>query len=335
MDLKIPGTTLLKALAGSNAYGLATEHSDEDFRGVFVAHKKDFFKLDFQKEVSDETNDQSYFELSKFSELLQKSNPTILEMLSYPEKNIREIHPSFNLFTSENWLSMRAKDSYMGYALSQVRKAYGLKKRINLPDEEKSLDHFDFMEIIKDGEVSSFKKFIKQNENLSVTPVMDDLNLYSLWKCADSSLTFDDKNGFSAFKKGEELVGYLRYRKSEYGKYLKEYKSYFKWKTDQENQEILISGGEYDGKFLMHAFRLLYTVKDIAEKGELILVRPEREFLLKVRNHEFQYGELINKSEDLIQEVREAFKKTDLPENIDEEKVKSISAEIRAAVYDS
>jgi len=210
-----------------------------------------------------------------------------------------------------------------------------LKKRINLPQTEKALDGFDFMEILSNGEVKKFKELYEAGDYLSVTPVMDDLNLFSLWQSSDSKLSLNEQNEFSAFKKGDELIGYLRFKKSDYSKYLREYRSYFKWKTDQEHHKILINGGEYDGKFLMHAFRLLYTVKDVAEKGELIIMRPEREFLLKVRNHEFQYGELINKTEDLIQEVREAFKRSDLPSEVDKEKAGNISAEVRAAIYNS
>lgn len=334
MNLEIPGTIIISALAGSHAYGLATEQSDEDYRGVFVTDKKLFYKQEFPLELSDQSNDQSYFEITKFSELLLKSNPSILEMMHYPEENIREIHPAFELYKNENWLSKKCRDSFMGYALSQLRKAYDLKKRINLPENDRELTGADFLDVYVNAEVLRFSDFSDSTENFSVYPLVEEMNMYSLWKNPGSELSFNADNEFSEFKKGTELVGYLRFKKSEFGKYRREYASYFKWKSDTEKQGKAIKGGEYDGKYMMHALRLLFTAKDIAEKGELILVRPEREFLLKVRNHEFEYGELLNQTEDLVHDVKQAFNRSDLPISVDQQKAKNISAEIRTLIYE-
>ena len=70
------------------------------------------------------------------------------------------------------------------------------------------------------------------------------------------------------------MIGYLVFDKQAYAKYSREYRSFFKWKDDRVKFGYSRGEGEYDGKFLMHTFRLLYTSKDIATKGKIILERP-------------------------------------------------------------
>jgi len=218
MGIEIPGTVLLKALGGSHAYGLAVETSDEDYRGVFAAQKNTFYKLDFPKEVSDERNDQSYFELSKFSELLVKSNPSVLEFLAYPKANIVEEHPAFSLFKEDNWLCKKCEDSFLGYAYGQIRKAYKLKKRINPPVEEEMLTAYHFMEVFTGGRKQALVDFTQKQ--FSVSDIEGEENLYALWKSNDSELELNESHHFLGKKKGTDLLAYLKFRRQDYSKYL-------------------------------------------------------------------------------------------------------------------
>jgi len=334
MNVEIPGHLILNALAGSHAYGLNIPESDEDFRGVFVARKHLFYSSNFPLEVSDETNDNSFFELGKFCSLLLKANPSVLEFLNYPDENVRLRHPVMDRFNPSDYLTKECSNSFLGYAMAQIRKAYNFKKRINFPESEDIKSPLFFSTVLKDGEEIGFFEGGLKNKGLTASEISENEGLYALWKAgADEHIQFNESVHISNKSRGEKLIGYLRVDRKSYQSYKKEYDSYFKWKNDRSSRVIKSLEGGYDGKFMMHTFRLLYTAKDIALKGEFITRRPEKEFLLEVRNHQHEFSDLIRKSEDLIDDVRAAFKTSDLPEKASLEKIRDIEAEIRDELY--
>lgn len=118
-----PNNIILEGITGSTAYGLATENSDIDIKGIFLADTKDILSLYEIKETKNHTDpDWCYHEIGKFIKLAIKCNPTILELLfldEYTELNDigRLLIKNRNLF-----LSNIAFKSYGGYAMSQVHK---------------------------------------------------------------------------------------------------------------------------------------------------------------------------------------------------------------------
>lgn len=54
-NLKSQNLILLQAISGSRAFGLATENSDTDIRGVYYLPREDFFGLNYVPQVSNET----------------------------------------------------------------------------------------------------------------------------------------------------------------------------------------------------------------------------------------------------------------------------------------
>ncbi len=335
MNLHLPGQVVLSALAGSHAYGLNTPESDEDFRGVFVADKSAFYSQNFPLEVSDESNDQSYFELEKFKTLLLKANPTVLEFLAFPEENIRERHELFHKFKAEDYLTKQCLASYTGYALGQIRKAYNLKKRISIPEEEELKSFLEFCYVLENGgKVPLNDSNINVNE-VTASAVDVEKGIYSLWSSNGiGGLELNSQNEIITSENTEdEFKGFMVFDKLAYTKYLKEYQSFFRWKSDRVKAHKEFRAGEYDGKFLMHTFRLLFTAKDIVQKGELFIRRPERDFLLGVRSHEYEFGELIQRSEDLVDELKELFKATDLPNKPNTEAAEEAVRGIRDFFY--
>jgi len=83
---------LLKCISGSQAYGLALPHSDIDIKGVFILPKAEFYGLTYTDQINNATNDEMYYEVRKFIDLLLKNNPNILELLSTPEDCILYKH---------------------------------------------------------------------------------------------------------------------------------------------------------------------------------------------------------------------------------------------------
>jgi hypothetical protein len=115
--------TIYACVMGSRAFGLATEGSDTDRRGVFLAPTALFWR--FQKpptHVEGPAEEQFSWELERFCELALRANPNILECLHSPlvehvDDTGREL-----LALRGAFLSRRAHATFTRYALGQRRK---------------------------------------------------------------------------------------------------------------------------------------------------------------------------------------------------------------------
>ncbi len=65
---------LFEGISGSRAYGLDLPGSDTDYRGVFILPKKQFYGLNYTEQISSPTNDEVFYELRRFGDLLAKNN---------------------------------------------------------------------------------------------------------------------------------------------------------------------------------------------------------------------------------------------------------------------
>lgn len=92
-EIKDRGLLLFECISGSRAYGLDTPQSDTDLKGVFYLPREQFYGLNYIPQLSNETNDEVYYELGRFVELLGKNNPNILEILATPDDCILYRHP--------------------------------------------------------------------------------------------------------------------------------------------------------------------------------------------------------------------------------------------------
>ena len=147
--IKQENRLLYEYIRGSHLYGLNVETSDIDTSGVFICSKEELLGLglDYQPQVSDAKNDNTWYEVSNYARLLLKSNPSVLESLFVPKnKIIGEIHPYMSLFldNKNEFISKQCFNSLVGYAREQIHKARGLNKKIVNP-VTKRLTPLDFV----------------------------------------------------------------------------------------------------------------------------------------------------------------------------------------------
>jgi hypothetical protein len=115
--------TIYACVMGSRAFGLATEDSDTDRRGVFLAPTPLFWR--FEKpptHAEGPAGEQFSWELERFCELALRANPNILECLHSPlvehvDDNGREL-----LALRDAFLSRRVHETFTRYAHGQRRK---------------------------------------------------------------------------------------------------------------------------------------------------------------------------------------------------------------------
>lgn len=134
-EIKKHNLLIYNYLRGSHCHGISTPLSDEDYCGVYLAPVEQILGLglDYQDQISNETNDIVWYELQKFMNLLLKSNPTVLEALFVDDKYVEYEHPIMTEIKKhkEKFLTKKCFDSFFSYAKSQIKKARGLNKKIN------------------------------------------------------------------------------------------------------------------------------------------------------------------------------------------------------------
>lgn len=347
-DLKQNNLILFEAISGSRAYGTDLPTSDEDRRGVFVLPKEHFFGLKNVSQVSDEKNDLVYYELGRFVELLSKSNPNMLEMLAMPEDCILVKHPLFEKLKAEHFISKQCQHTFAGYAMTQVRKARGLNKKIMNPMSEVRKSILDFCYVIQGHGSIPLKKWLEIKGF-----VQEKCGLVNINHFRDTYAIFYDSEGQYGFKgiqhkatanevllssvpEGVAHVGYLSFNKDGYQKYCKDYKNYWDWveKRNKERFENTVAHRKnYDAKNMMHTFRLLDMAEEIARFGEIRVRRPNRDFLLKIRRGEFDYDELLGWAEEKIVNIEKLYLQSDLPEKLNVEKINALLVEMRVKLF--
>lgn len=345
-ELRKRNCILLDCITGSQAYGTAHAQSDTDLKGVFVAPKELFYSLEHPDQVNEDNNNVMFYELKKFIDLLAKNNPNMIELLAMPGDCIRYKHPLFDLLRPEMFLSKLCKDSFAGYAMSQIKKARGLNKKIvnPVPKERKSI--LDFCHIVSGQGSVPLTQFLhtrglrQEQCGLSAVPHMRDLyGLYAGASYAGIAKKTDSMEvALSSIAEEEQPIAVMSFNKDGYSKYCKDYRAYWDWvenRNEARFENTIGHGKNYDTKNMMHTFRLLEMAEEIGRTGNILVRRTDRDFLLEIKSGTFSYEELVERAERKLQQVEEAYAHSSLPATPDLEKVNELLVHLREAFYTS
>jgi len=203
--------------------------------------------------------------------------------------------------------------------------------------------------------------FCYVNEGQGAIPLLDYLNLKN-WKQEDCGLIniphikdiyalfYGKQLGYkgimqheqsnelslSSIPKEEKQQTLLYFNKDGYSSYCKEYKEYWDWvkhRNEARYQNTQNHGKNYDAKNMMHTFRLLEMALEIAREKQINVQRPNREFLLEIKNGKFEYKKLLEQANILQAQLDEAFKNSDLPEHPDLNYINQLAYELREDLY--
>ncbi|MCM2414969.1 DNA polymerase beta superfamily protein [Streptomyces sp. RKAG290] len=115
--------TVYSCVMGSRAFGLATDGSDTDRRGVFLAPTPSFWRFDKPPtHVEGPAEEQFSWELERFCELALRANPNVLECLHSPLVEQADATGRELLSLRGAFLSRQAHLTFVRYALGQRRK---------------------------------------------------------------------------------------------------------------------------------------------------------------------------------------------------------------------
>ncbi|MDD6670110.1 MAG: nucleotidyltransferase domain-containing protein [Bacteroidales bacterium] len=126
-------------------------------------------------------------------------------------------------------------------------------------------------------------------------------------------------------------ICFISYNQSGYSAHCRMYAEYQDW-VKNRNQKRYESNLDknYDSKNMMHCFRMIHMACEIAEGRGLILERTwDREFLMDVRNHKYEYDELIERLEVDRERMNQLMATSTIKERVDTDFVNDLIVEIR------
>lgn len=292
---------IYEVVTGSTAYNLDIEGSDLDRKGVYLPSVEEMLSMVKPKETIVRRNpDIEYHILEKFLKLALKQNPTILEMLFVEDEDILYVGELFEevLESRELFLTKNVYRSFSGYAKDQLMR---IKNSLGRVTVEESEDHAEYViaglleslgethpgVVVGNNEVKLNGVKVGRNGKYYV-----DTDI--LLKGVDFTETYAYLSGIS------NTVNNLNRRKS-------------------RNRRV--GEGKLE-KHAMHLVRLLNMGVEIL-RGEGVNVKrdKDREFLLDIRRGKVKWEELFLYVGELFKEMEAEEIRSELPEELDEEKV--------------
>ena len=139
----------------------------------------------------------------------------------------------------------------------------------------------------------------------------------------------------SSIPKGEKPVFLMSFNKDAYTRHCREYGDYQEW-VKRRNPVRYESnlGHNYDSKNMMHCMRLVRMAKELALGQGFNVVRDkDREYLLDIRNHQFEYDDIMRQLDEEKAEMEQAIQKCTLPEHVDYNYINQLLIETRKKIY--
>jgi predicted nucleotidyltransferase len=324
-----------KIISGSKAYGLDTPESDTDIRGIFIAppeiQMSPFYRVE---QVMSNTNDQQIYELKKFFSLLVDNNPNIIELLFVPERCILHKNPIMDCLLDNRmrFLSKKARHTFSGYAMSQLKRIKGHQKWITNPQPEKTPAMRDYVRLISSKGLEISCVSLKKDLLTRVHATKIDEHNYKLWRsvCLDASklgMFLNDEQTQPRYidielKKLEELnpefVGVAQINIEHYKADVKKWHDYWDWKKNRNAKRSAMEEDHgYDCKHASHLIRLLRMGKEILAGKGVIVERPDSEELRAIKLGSMKYEDIVSCAESLDNEMEELYKTSSIQNSVD------------------
>ena len=131
--------------------------------------------------------------------------------------------------------------------------------------------------------------------------------------------------------KGEKPICFMHYNKDAYTCHCRDYKEYKEWEAKRNPVRYEGNlGHNYDSKNVMHCMRLIRMAKELAQGKGFNVVRDwDRDYLLDIRNHKFEYEVVMAQLDHEKADMEEAIKTCTLRDVVDYEAVNELLVEAR------
>lgn len=361
-DFSLKDRTILLTVAGSRAYGMHTSESDLDIKGVFVPPLQYYFGMksiqqmegqewisDFEtflsehlKKVKSENGmEGTIFEVRRFLDLASGANPNILDILFSREEDVIIQNSAGKLLRKERkkFLTKKCLQTFLGYAISQAKRIETHRKWLLNPLlQEPNREEFGLPKrdaYPQDQVVAAMAAIRKQIDRWNIDFVdVDESTKIFIQDQIQKNLAEIKVGSEEKFKAAGNLLGFetnfmdLVHKQRQYSQAVENWSSYQAWlKNRNKKRKGMEEKIGYDCKHGAHLYRLTVACKSIFETGDLQVYNPDP-YLMKIRNGEVPFEELMEKFEIQRKDLSEIAAKSNLPQRVDSKWIEDISIQI-------
>jgi predicted nucleotidyltransferase len=374
--LDLARDTIFVTLAGSQAHGTAREGSDVDLRGVCIApmnvrlslfHEFEQFEGGLEGDLWAKIEpllqrhaaasraiglktEAVIFDIAKFLRLCAAANPNALEVLFADEADWLCETPVWRRLHRERqrFLSRKVQQTYLGYAMAQLRKIRTHRAWLLEPPARKPT-RMDFglppaatvgrddQNRIEQSIAEKMRSYgIDAVEMSKAARIAVEERLRTFWEDALSASEeeLDERVravATYALQLPPETVAALNAERKYRGA-LKHWEAYQAWKAERNpvRAELERRHG-YDTKHAMHLLRLMRTGLELLQAGELRVRRADAAELNAIRDGALSFDALRLVATELEEKMQEAAKQTSLPADVDHAFVDDLAFELISA----
>ena len=349
-------------LSGSHAHGTARSDSDVDLRGACVAplevrlsYRDDFeqHEAPLEGELWSQVRtalekhptassamatkvESVLFDLTKLVKLCANANPNALEILFADERDWVFVTPLWRRLHAErhHFLSAKVEQTYLGYALSQLKRIKTHRSwLLNPPAEEPTRADFGLPEqaTLSADDRNRIEQAIAEKtrswgidtlEMSKADRIALKARLTDFW--SDVLARVEDDIDERQRQVASESLGIprplLRALDAErkYRAARKHWESYLRWKEERNRDRAKLEAEfGYDTKHAAHLVRLMRTGIEVLETGDLRVRRPDAPELMKIRDGQYGYDELVAETQRLEAAMKTAADSSRLPADVD------------------
>jgi len=290
----LPKGIIFLCKAGSQAYGTNTPTSDLDLRGIAIPPRDILLGFHRTFEQAQKTGDVDVviYDFRKFLGLAANCNPNIIEILFTDPSDWLVTSPEYELLREHAnlFLSRKARHTFYGYALSQLKRIRTHRAwLLNPPNHKPTREEFGLSishRAVSKGDMGAYDKLLEEGHQF------------------------------------DENVMLTLQKEKAYANALTEWQQYENWRaTRNEARAELEAKFGYDVKHGMHLVRLIRMAEEILTKGQVLVKRPDAQELLEIRKGAWSYDKMIAWAENMEKILDTQAKLSDLPEQPDMEKL--------------
>jgi len=312
---------LMKAVAGSHLFGLNTEKSDMDYKGIFIPTAEEILLQKVPKTYSTTTGNEGsknskddididLYSLNQFFKMLEEGQTVALELLFTPDEMIIEKDPLWDeIVKYRSQLVSKKVTAFIGYARQQAAK-YGIKGS-RMGDLKTVLDRLPKLELVDTSSKMQDIWGVCENlaEELEFVHIINKKGYVYFEVCGKK---FDKHNPINHSLKTLHKIY------DNYGD---------RTKLAQENKGV-------DWKAVSHALRVCHQGIELLRTGKITLPITKRtaQFIKEVKMGRLDFVKQVQPFiETWLKELEDTKVFSKLPEKIDKKLINKIILEIYSA----
>lgn len=364
MNFDLYSHTILLTVAGSRAYGIHTDTSDVDLKGVAVppaavllgcssvfeqADKpsqiepfRELLQGDEVAAARDTKLEGSVYALNKFCRLAMDGNPNILDALFCRDEDVRLATPTGRKLREHRklFVSAKCKHTFSGYAFQQLERIKLHRRWLLSPLEREPVrKDFNLFEGINPNQVKAamaaankvvdeWELDLSRLDKSERVPVMQGVARYM----AELSIV-----GHEKWKAAGRSIGYsenfldILDRERRWKSAIDDWKKYQHWKKNRNPARAALEAEYgYDTKHGAHLYRLLKMAREILTTGEVKIWRDDREEILEVRAGGWPYERLVEWAEEEDRSLSSYYreKRYSIPQHPDRAAINTLCVEL-------